>query len=117
MMATKQPEKEIHRCAGTVWKDFHHCRCQVNASLEHDGEWWCKTHHPPTVKAKLEAKSAKWQEQWAAERKAAQEKRHAEEEKARKAAAYDRLMDRIFGKKEYETLCVADIRAALEGKQ
>lgn len=46
------------KCAGTVWSGVWPSGypCGNKASLEHDGKWWCKIHHPPTVEAKAKEK-------------------------------------------------------------
>lgn len=55
------------KCAGRVYDRYHNFPCSKTGSLEHDGKFWCKTHHPPTVKEKRDAKHAKWKEGWDAE--------------------------------------------------
>ena len=61
-------EKQIY--PGSGWGRGH--SCGRTATLEHNGGWYCKTHHPPTVKAKFEARcktaSAEWESKAAAER-------------------------------------------------
>ena len=32
----------------------------VAAMYEHQGRWYCKAHHPPTVKAKADERRSKW---------------------------------------------------------
>lgn len=62
-------------CSGRIWGDYRYRPCSSTGSLEHDGHWWCKKHHPPSVAAKEEARQAKYEAQWAEEaniRKAAQ---------------------------------------------
>ncbi len=68
-------------CPGSRWPkgSCRPMRCGKNGSLEYKGHLWCKTHHPPTVKAKQAAKSAEWE----AEHKAKQRQRLEE----RRAAA------------------------------
>lgn len=39
----------------------------VGAKYEHKGKWYCKRHHPPTVRAKDDEKSRKWREEWDAQ--------------------------------------------------
>ena len=58
-----------HRCAGRVWHDgsFYSSACMNNGKHEHGGKWWCKVHHPPTVKVKREERERKWDEKHQAE--------------------------------------------------
>jgi len=51
---------EKHKCAGKVWSQYSTYQCSKTGTLEHAGNWWCKTHHPPTVDAKTEARHQKW---------------------------------------------------------
>ena len=79
------------QCCGSVrgdgWGRPH--QCARSGTLEHEGKLYCKTHHPPTVKAKDEERSARWRAEWAAE-KAASEKKSAEAAEIKsKAAEYD----------------------------
>lgn len=59
---------EKQRCAGRTYDNISRLfgGCQRNGSLEHDGKMWCKTHHPPTVKARDEALRAKWEAEYRA---------------------------------------------------
>lgn len=48
--------KTKHRCAGHVWEGKWGFRvCRATAKHQHDGEWYCGSHHPPSVLA-LQAK-------------------------------------------------------------
>lgn len=81
------------QCCGSVrgdgWGRPH--QCARSGTLEHEGKLYCKTHHPPTVKAKDEERSARWRAEWAAE-KAASEKKSAEAAEIKsKAAEYDAI--------------------------
>ena len=57
---------ETHQCVKRVWSQYHDYPCGKNATLEHEGKWYCKTHHPPTVAAKDAARDAKWRAESAA---------------------------------------------------
>lgn len=112
---------DTRKCVGQVngggrFGYFHRHGCAKNGTLEHEGKWYCKLHHPPTVKAKSDARMEAYRDRVRAEVSAAREERAAAAEVQRKAIAYDRLVDRLVGKREYDTLCVADIREVLEGK-
>lgn len=101
------------QCCGSVrgdgWGRPH--QCARSGTLEHEGKLYCKTHHPPTVKAKDEERSARWRAEWAAE-KAASEKKSAEAAEIKsKAAEYDAI------KAERDALRAvnAELVEALEG--
>jgi hypothetical protein len=47
-------------CSGRTGRGFHRYGCTKKGTLEHDGKWWCKQHHPPTVAAKAEARRTAW---------------------------------------------------------
>lgn len=85
-----------HKCCKLIWASgsYYGYPCGKGAAFEHEGKWYCKTHHPPTVKAKNEAYSAKLDSEFAAKR--AQEKAaiDAAAEQKRKADAYDQLAER-----------------------
>jgi hypothetical protein len=54
--------------------------CGKNAKYEHEGKWFCKIHHPPTVAEKNKARNERWEKKWAAhcervEQKAEQQRR------------------------------------------
>ena len=45
------------RCVGEVWGDGNSprpSRCTRIGSLEHEGKWYCRQHHPPAVDARRE---------------------------------------------------------------
>ena len=69
--------------------------CGKNASMEHEGKHYCKTHYPPTVQAKRDASHAKWQAQWDAQRVREQAAHDADAEQKRRADAYEQLVDRV----------------------
>ena len=83
---------EKHTCCGSVWRGWAggNQTCGKNAKHEHEGKWYCKTHHPPSVNAKDEARRAIW----AAERAESERKRKVAAERERKADAYDQLAER-----------------------
>lgn len=84
-----------HTCPATVydptgWGRGH--ECGRKAVYEHEGKHYCKTHHPPTVQAKRDAKHAEWQRRWNADHAAAKAKQEALAEQARRAGLYDELL-------------------------
>lgn len=56
------------RCVGNVYdsRSFRGSQCRKDGVLEHDGKWWCKAHHPPTVREKYERAQAAWKAKEAA---------------------------------------------------
>ncbi len=70
-------------------------RCRKNATHEHLGEWYCKTHHPPTVNERKKAREDERQKELAArgERWAQQAAQKAEQE--RRAALYPELLEAL----------------------
>ena len=86
-----------HKCVGRVYSGHYigSHTCNKTARYEHNGKWYCKTHHPPTVEEKRRAHAAKWEAKFDAERaqRAQQHREHAEMQ--RKAAAYDTLLEAL----------------------
>ena len=79
-------------CEGRVWTGLRYCPCDKIGRQEHDGKWYCKRHHPPTVAAKEAARKEKWEADWAAQKRAMEEAQAAREEVQRRAGAYDGLV-------------------------
>ena len=88
-------DNAAHKCNGTIFRDYWTYRCGVTAKHEHEGSWYCKTHHPPTVKAKGDARSAKFRAKLYAERDAAQAKKLAADEQKQRADCYDDLLEAL----------------------
>lgn len=51
-------------CAGSVHDGWRFNNCSRAGSVERDGKWWCKQHDPDAVKARKDARHAKWQAHW-----------------------------------------------------
>jgi len=53
-----------HRCEATIYSGWASYACGCNAKLEHEGKWYCKRHHPPTMaersRPRKEARELKW---------------------------------------------------------
>ena len=81
-----------HKCEGKVWGHTKYLPCGKTARYEHEGRWYCKRHHPPTVQAKLDARNKKWEEDSKSRLQAAKEANEARAEMQRRAAAYDGLI-------------------------
>ncbi len=90
--------KEQHKCCHMVGSVFAQYACDRNAKYEHLGKWYCKTHHPPTVWEKREARNAEWNKEFAARQLAIKEAQAAKDEAARRAALYPELLEalRVF---------------------
>ena len=93
--AQAKRENAAHKCNGTILRNSWPCRCCVTAKHEHEGSWYCETHHPPTVKAKDAARSAKFRATLGAERDAAQAKKLAADEQKQRADCYDDLLEAL----------------------
>ena len=88
-------ENAAHKCDGTIFGEYWPYRCGVAAKHEYEGSWYCKTHHPPTVKAKDAARSAKLRAKLDAERDAAQAKKLSADEQKQRADCYDDLLEAL----------------------
>ena len=84
-----------HTCEGHVFSGYRSRPCGKSAAHEHEGHWYCKTHHPPTVKAKDAARSAKFRAKLDAERDVAQAKKLAADEQKQRADCYDDLLEAL----------------------
>ena len=87
--------KTKHTCEGHVFHNYWSRPCGKSAAHEHEGHWYCKTHHPPTVAAKSAARSELLQAKLDAEREAARAKRLAADEQKRRADCYDDLLEAL----------------------
>ena len=111
-----------HICCGKVWGGFGFHRCGRGAKYAHEGNWYCKTHHPPTAQQKNEAWRTALEEKRDAERKAREEAAAAKAEMERRAALYPELLETLkmalsiigFGK-EHDAISAAIAKA--EGGQ
>jgi len=95
---------EQHKCCVKVGRGFGFYTCSKTAKYEHLGKWYCKTHHPPTVWAKREARSAEWNKEFAARQLAIKEAQAAKDEAARRAALYPELLEAL---KRIDEMCAA----------
>ena len=60
-----------NRCVVKVWRlgSYHPSQCSRKGVLQHDGKAYCKQHHPPEVKKRLNAQNEKWEEKSSARAK------------------------------------------------
>ncbi len=84
-----------HTCCGEIWRGFGFNRCGRGAKYAHEGNWYCKTHHPPTAQQKNEAWRTALEEKRDAERKAREEAAAAKAETERRAALYPELLEAL----------------------
>lgn len=60
-----------HICEAITSSRFSYCGVHgVTAKYEHLGKWYCKTHHPPTFKAKEAERDRQWKADWDREKAA-----------------------------------------------
>jgi hypothetical protein len=90
-----------HKCEGHVWGNHRYTKCGKNAAYEHEGKCFCKTHHPPNILAKNEARDAKRKAEWDARRKAADVADSAKVEVYRRADCYPDLLDALIADQAY----------------
>jgi len=98
-----------YKCVGRAWSPgaFRSHQCEATAKYEHEGQWYCKTHHPPTVAAKFQARQAERErernEQAAAQKQAAAERAEMEW----RAALFPKLLEALLW---IERRCPAEFR-------
>lgn len=56
------------QCAGRCRSDngYHRHPCSKSGKYHEDGKDWCGSHRPSRIKAKVEARNAKWDAEWKA---------------------------------------------------
>ena len=57
------------RCSGRVFRNYHHYQCGKTAKKEHNGKWYCGTHHPDAVQTRRDKADEKYNK-WSAEQSA-----------------------------------------------
>ena len=82
------------QCCHTTWSGWSRSdqQCAYRGSLEHDGKWYCKRHHPPTITAKRDAERDRQNRLWDIRREREQSARDAAAEQKRRADAYEGLI-------------------------
>jgi len=81
-----------HTCIGRVWDGYRFYLCGKKAKHEHEGGWYCKTHHPPTVQAKRKARDERWEKKWAERRERSEQQEAQRAEQNRRATLYLHLI-------------------------
>jgi hypothetical protein len=54
---------QVVRKGADVWRTKYE-QCGKRGAHEHEGKFYCKTHHPPTVATKREKTAQKWRAGW-----------------------------------------------------
>ena len=115
-------EQTKPRCAKRVYGGscFTGHQCERTGTLEHKGKAYCKQHFPPNVEAKITERNQRWDEEYAAKKKAHEDARSRQAELSRKAAAYERLeafLDPDTCTWDDGTIRIEQIRAVLKGEE
>ncbi len=84
-----------HTCIGRVWDGYRFYLCGKKAKHEHEGGWYCKNHHPPTVQAKREARDKRWEKKWAEQRERIAQQEAQRAEQKRRADLYPELLEAL----------------------
>lgn len=51
--------RETRECSGQNWDGWRYYPCRTNARHEHNGKWYCKRHHPLSVREKSKKRQDK----------------------------------------------------------
>lgn len=83
-----------HKCGERIYQGpgIGFSTCGNNAAYEHENKWFCKTHHPPTAKAKQDARNAVFDAKWAQDAAESEAKAAAQTEQKRRADCYPDLL-------------------------
>jgi hypothetical protein len=81
-----------HTCNRRIWRGMSSHSCGKKAKYEHNGAWYCKTHHPPTVRAKTDARNEMWRKQWEEQRERSEQQEAQRAEQNRRATLYLHLI-------------------------
>ncbi len=84
-----------HTCREKVWHGYTSYSCGKKAKHEHEGHWYCKTHHPPTVEAKNKARNERFEKEWAAKREQDALEAMQKAEQQRRADLYPELLEAL----------------------
>jgi hypothetical protein len=91
---------EKHTCEERVFRNWSEHTCGITARFEHGGRWYCKRHHPPSAKAKAEARDKAYRDRLNEEVAVAQKRRKQEDQMrsdhARMEAMQEAQVDTIY---------------------
>jgi hypothetical protein len=95
MSEVKQADR--HKCVGRVFSSgaFHSHSCGKNAAYEHEDQFYCKLHHPPTNQAKQQARNEAWSLKLEEQRAASIKARAEANEVARRAALFPEMLEAL----------------------
>ena len=102
-----------HTCVERIWGGYSFS-CGKKAKYEHEGKWYCKTHHPPTVQAKMEARNERWRKEWAEQRERTEQQEAQRAEQKRRADLYPELLEALTDLLGWQTLAPNDVVAAAQ---
>jgi hypothetical protein len=88
-------------CAGAIWTGYHRKLCGLSAKHEHDGKWYCKTHHPPTVAAKTAARDAEYRRRFDERERILKAAESAHKERDRRAGLHSELLAELRAARDY----------------
>ena len=65
-----KPIPQVEECCATCTdpSGWHRYKCSRRGSYQHEGKLYCKIHHPPTAKAKRDARTKAWNAEYDADR-------------------------------------------------
>jgi hypothetical protein len=86
---------EQHKCVGRTYNGYRFLMCGVGAKHEHNGKWYCKTHHPPTVEQKRAEKQAQYERKYEAKELARDAEIAERNEMKRRADLYPELLEAL----------------------
>ena len=84
-----------HKCQGRVFDMYQTHDCGKKAGYEHEGRWFCKTHHLPTIIEKRMVRNAQLTAEFVAKAARDKEARDSQIEMKRKAAMFDELLEAL----------------------
>ena len=110
--------KAVLKCPATVFDVWGKHICSRGATHEHDGRYYCKSHHPPTVAAKIKARNEAWEEKFAREAVELEAKLALAREQERRAALFPEMLTglQIIADSEQEDSKIGCIARALVAK-
>lgn len=99
--------EKIHLCSATVQQGFHSYGCSNLAKIERGGRWYCGTHDPVAVKAKRDARNARFMRELDARVAEREQAAASQAELERRAACFDDLLAALTGLLAQTSRCFA----------
>lgn len=92
---SKNMSEAKQKCCGVVfYRGWPHA-CTKTPKVDRDGKWYCGFHDPVAINEKQKKKKAKWEQQWAKERKDAEDLAKAIKLKNHRAACFPDLLEAL----------------------